>query len=385
MKTQTRKITIFLFFVLLMISPLSAQFETALEQQLEADISDFVLDDFSKIEAAFILSGANEQDTLNYYLDWYDQLVQTIRDYNFNSHDRIASASKVFAYLHSSWLITYKEEATTLTAIVDEKRFNCVAGTILYNLICEELGWPTEAFETPTHTYTIFPDFGHDITVENTSSIGFDIMRNLHAYNRYLLQFYPEQQRLQIGLDRIYAYENSKGRKIDNTELLGLLAYNRAYFANKEGDYKKAYDFVLLAQKFNRDSRSNYKFEVNLYYRWGQQLYERQHFQEAFTVFADAYYRYWENDDFAKNCLVAFKLAQRENWQQRDWPNFQRLTNEILDLELLSEAELENLRGYMVNWIRLYQHTENRDELLSMVEFWQNIYPDDPFLQSVNE
>ncbi|MBN1480763.1 hypothetical protein JXA70_10855 [candidate division KSB1 bacterium] len=360
-----------------------AQFRTALERQLERDIENYVLDDFRKIEAAFILSGANQQETLERYVGWYDNLLQTIRDYNFDPHDRVASASKVFAYLHSSWLITYKEEATTLIAIVDEKRYNCVAGTILYNLICEDLGWPTEAFETPTHTYTIFSDFGREITVENTSPIGFNMMRNLHDYNRYLLQFYPEEQRYQIGLDRIYAYENSKGRKIDNTELLGLLAYNRAYFANRTTDYKKAYDFVLLAQKFNRDSRSNYNFEINLYYRWGQQLYERKQFQEAFSVFADAYYRYWENKDFANNCKVAFNLAQRENWQKRDWDNFQQLTNEMLAIELLEKEDLDHLKGYMVNWLNLYQHTKPHEDLQVMINYWQAVFPGEPILDSI--
>ena len=349
---------------------------------MNRDIQNGLLDDFSMIEAAFILSGANEEEKLEHYLNWYEQLLETIKEYNLDQHDRIASASKVFAYLHSSWLITYKEEATTLTAIVDEKRYNCVAGTILYNLVCQDLGWPTEAFETPTHTFTIFPDFGHEITVENTSPIGFNIMRNLHEYNRYLLQFYPENQRYQIGLDRIYAYENSKGRKINNTELLGLLAYNRAYFANKAKNYKKAYDFVLLAQQFNRDSRSNYNFEVGLYYRWGQQLYERQQFQKAFTVFADAYYRYWENDDFAKNCKTSFKLAQRENWQKRDWTSFQQMTNEMLDLELLDEGELDGLKGYMVNWINLYEHTKPQNEVEAMTNYWQEVFPGDDLLKS---
>jgi hypothetical protein len=335
------------------------------------------------IEAAFILSGANEQEKLQSYLTWYDDLLDAIRGYNLDTQDRIASASRVFAYLHSAWLITYKEEATTLTVIVDEKRFNCVAGTILYNLVCQDLGWPTEAFETPTHTYTLFPDFGHEITVENTSPIGFNIMGNLHEYNRYLAQFYPENQRYQIGLDRIYAYENSKGRKIDNTELLGLLAYNRAYFANKVKDYKKAYDFVLLAQKFNKDSRSNVNFEIGLYYRWGQQLYERQEFQKAFTVFADAYYRYWENNDFANNCKVAFNLAQRENWQKRDWESFQQLTNEMLDLKLLDDRDLAGLKDYMLNWINLYRHAKSEEELKAMANYWQAVFPDETFLKSV--
>ena len=376
-----RALNIVIIFLILS-SACWAQFHTPLERQLDRDIEDNVLDDFSKIEAAFILSGANNQEKLDYYVDWYEQLIETIRNYNFDTHDRIVSASKVFAYLHGSWLITYKEEATTLTAVVQEKRFNCVAGTILYNLVCEDLGWQTEAFETPTHTYTIFPDFGREITVENTSPVGFSIMRNLNDYNRYLMQFYPEEMRYQIGLDRIYAYENSKGRKINNTELLGLLAYNRAYFANRARDYKKAYDFVLLAQKFNRDSRLNYNFEINLYYRWGQQLYERKQFQDAFTVFADAYYRYWENKDFANNCKIAFKLAQRENWQNRDWQKFQRLTNEMLDLNLLDDEEMDGLKGYMVNWINLFQHTKPKDELQAMTNYWQQVFPDDALLKS---
>lgn len=364
----------------LFVQPGRAQFTAELE--LRQDIEDRALDDFSMIEAAFILSGADEEDKLTHYLEWYDQLLSTIKDYNLDRHDRIASASRVFAYLHSSWLITYKEEATTLIAIADEKRYNCVAGTILYNLICQDLGWPTEAFETPTHTYTIFPDFGHDITVENTSPIGFNIMRNLHDYNRYLMQFYPEDQRLQIGLDRIYAYENSKGRKINNTELLGLLAYNRAYFANKEKDFKKAYDFVLLAQMFNRDSRSNYNFEIGLYYRWGQQLFEGRDYQKAFTVFADAFYRYWENDDFAKNCKISFNLAQRDNWQRRDWTSFQQLTDEMLELELLDEGELDGLKGYMINWIHLFEHTRPQEELNAMTSYWQQVFPGDDLLKS---
>ncbi len=380
-----KKSTLYILLLLFAWGTGFAQFDTALERHLQRDIENNRLDDFSLIEAAFILSGANQPDSLARYMNWYNSLLETIRSYNLDAHDRIASASKVFAYLHGAWLQTYKEEATTLTDVVNEKRFNCVAGTILYNLVCADLGWPTEAFETPTHTYTIFADFGHDITVENTSPIGFNIMRNLHDYSRYLMQFYPENQAYQIGLDRIYAYENSKGRKINNTELLGLLAYNRAYFANKRQDYKEAYDFVLLAQSFNRDSRSNVRFEINLYYRWGQQLVQQQDFQTAFEVFADAYYRYWENKDFAKNCKIAFQLAQKENWQKKDWFQFQELTNEMLDLGLMEEQDMQPLKAYMVNWIKFFQYNKPDNQLQGVINYWRDVFPDDAFLQSLPE
>ena len=42
-------------------------------------------------------------------------------------------------------------------------------------------------------------------------------------------------------------HENSNGRVINNTELLGLLAYNQAYFAMKREDYEEAYRMVLVA------------------------------------------------------------------------------------------------------------------------------------------
>lgn len=372
-----------IIFALFLLPSLFAQLHTPLEQELVQDIDDYQLDEFSLTEAAFILSGVDDPDSLDKYLSWYDGLLQTLRDYNLDRHDRIASASKVFSYLHGVWLLTYKEEATTLLSVVNEKRYNCVAGTILYNLICQDLGWPTEAFETPSHTYTIFPDFGDDITVENTSPVGFNIMRNLRDYSRHLLQYYPQSEALQIGLDRLYAYENSRGRKINNTELLGLLAYNRAYFSDKAGHYRQAYDFVLLAQKFNRDSRSNINFEIGLYYRWGKQLVERQDYQSAFRVFADAAGRYWENSDFAKNCKYAFQLAQKNNWQNKEWASFQSLTDEMLGLELLDDKELESLKAYMFNWIQFYQAQKTPEQTRVMTSYWKEIFPEDEFLKSL--
>ena len=370
-------------FLLIGLSPLAAQWQTDLEEALALDIEDGRPDHFSLVEAAFVLSGANQPDSLDQYVAWYDDLLNTLQSYNLDRHDRIASASKVFSYLHANWLLTYKEEATTLLNVVNEKRFNCVAGTILYNLVCQDLGWPTEAFETPSHTYTIFPDFGYDLTVENTSPIGFNIMRNLRDYSRYLMQFYPQNEALKIGLDRIYHYENSKGRPINNVELLGLLAYNRAYFANRDQNYQQAYEFVRLAQKFNRDSRSNVNFEIGLYYRWGKQLVEQREYETAFRLFADAYQRYWENNDFQNNCKYAFQLAQQQNWQDKAWPAFRALTDEMLSLDILTDREIDSLKAYMFNWIQFFRQTKSPQETQNVAGYWRGIFPDDEFLKSL--
>ena len=359
--------------VVLFLSPTVLFSNDNLETALRNDISDSQLDDFSHIEAAFVLSGVTAPDSLQIYVDWYNNLVETLRNYNFDPFDQEASAAKVFNYLHGTWLKKYKERATTLLDIVNEKRFNCVAGTILFNLICEDLGWTTEAFETPTHTYTIFPTFTRQLMVENTSPMGFDMMKNLHIYNRYLLQFYPEKQALNIGMDRIYAYENSKGRRITNTELLGLLAYNRAYFAREKQDYKTAYNYVQFAQHFNRDSRSNINFEINLYFKWGIKLFNEQKYPEAFGIFADASYRYPDNENFSKNCKAAFFNSQIQTWRNKNWQTCHQITKEIYSQEILTEEDYIRLQKMFVNWANYFFQNKRKDEGNQLIDIWEKI------------
>lgn len=315
------------FILFLLFAPiLTAQ---SLEDRLRTDIEDGSLDHFSKIEAAFILSGVDRPDSLEACVRWHEDLVRTLEDFRFQMTDRIGSARKVFGYLHGVWLKKYETGATTLLDIKDRRIFNCVSGTILFNLTCERLGWDTDAFETPSHVYTIFDAIGVRVTVENTSAMGFDIMRNLRAYSQYLAQFYPRNRAVQIGFDRLYAYENSRGRPIDNTELLGLLAYNRAYFCRNQNQFARAYDFVLFAQSFNADSRSNVDFEIDLYSRWGKNLFDQGLYEQAFDVCAGGFRRHPEVGDFGLNTkMIFFQILQ----SGRDWDSLRPLFDTVFDL-----------------------------------------------------
>jgi len=188
--------------------------------------------------------------------------------------------------------------------------------------------------------------------------MGFDIMNNLKEYSNYLARYYPQ---IRIGLDRRYYGENSQGRKITNTELLGLLAYNRAYLANKTGDFKAAYDYVLLAQQFNRDSRSNVNFEIGLYYAWGSQLYKKKDFIAAFTVFADGYYRYPDNQDFLNNTFTTFYKSLQSNWHEKNWPETKRLIDEMNALKILKEKDHQYIKQILINWQHYFNTRKNEE------------------------
>jgi len=357
-----------LISLLLLVQPASAD-----RISLEKDIEDGYLDDYSKIEAAFILSGVTHLDSLQKYVTWYDQLLEKIKTFSFDMNDPVGSAQTVFLYLHNTQLKTYALESTTLADIVKKKEYNCVAATILYNILCEDLSWSCEAFETPTHVYTIFTNFNQKVIVENTSTMGFNIMKNLKAYSRFLRQYYQENEILLIGLDRLYYHENSRGRVITNTELLGLLAYNRAYFARKKNNFKAAYDYVMLAQLFNEDSRSNINFEIGLYYSWGRKLYSTEDYPAAFTVFADALYRYPDNKDFLNNTFACFYKSMQTYWQAKTWPLAKRLIDEMTELEILQKNDQKKIKQYLMAWSSHFQLLKNEKSAAEVKRLLNNI------------
>ena len=225
-----------------------------------------------------------------------------------------------------------------------------------------KVGLRTMAFETPTHVYTIFSNFERTVMVENTTTMGFNIYKNLNAYSRYMRQYYPENRMYQIGLDRLYAYENAHGRRITNTELLGLISYNQAYFAFEDKNYDDAYGYVLLAQQFNRDSRSNQRFEKRLYYTHGKVLFSNKNYPRAFQLFADAAYRYPDNPDFRKNCIAAFMNTLKTRSEQGDWQDVVHMHYEMLELDILGDKELRFLRQYLLRRAEGFIREEKMDQ-----------------------
>jgi len=337
----------------------------SLEDNLRLDIEDGRLDAFSKIEAAFILSGAEHPDSLKACVDWHRDIVQTIEDFRFQMTDRAGSGRRVFAWLHGAWLVRYEAAATTLTDVRNRKTYNCVSGTILFNLTCEALGWSTNAFETPTHVYTFFNNYTERIPIENTSPMGFDIMKNLGEYSRFLLQYYPGNRAARIGLDRLFAYENGKGREINNTELLGLLAYNRAFFARKDSSYERAWNYVLLARKFNQDSRSNVDFEIGLTYEWGSVLLKRGENRAAFETYAEGFRRFPDIGDLRLNARTAFfRFLQ----SPQSWDSVRPALDMALDLPAWNREDLPFLRNRLARLLASSPDQAVTDEIRAYLD-----------------
>jgi hypothetical protein len=82
---------------------------------------------------------------------------------------------------------------------------------------------------------------------------------------------------------------------------------------------------------------------------------------EAFTVFADGYYRYPDNEDFLNNTFVAFYKSLEMNWYKRDWPESARLIEEMNILEVYKEEDYNKLRQILLNWYHYF--SKQNDEV----------------------
>jgi hypothetical protein len=74
-------------------------------------------------------------------------------------------------------------------------------------------------------------------------------------------------------------------------------------------------------------------------------------------VFADGYYRYPDNKDFAQNTLAAFSAAMDASWRSKDWKVAERLTRELIELEILDEAGVDHVQKWMASWAGYFAHT----------------------------
>ena len=92
-------------------------------------------------------------------------------------------------------------------------------------------------------------------------------------------------------------------------------------------------------------------FEIGLYFRWGSQLFKDNKYTEAFTVYADGYYRYPENNSLLKNTFAAFYNALQNKWLLKDWPESARLISEMYDLDVLQEKDCTNIQQILTQWL----------------------------------
>lgn len=188
-----------------------------LEERLFADAADGRWDDHSLLTASLVASGVRERQQVRYYEDKVTGLIDELRRSGTVSGSPRQKAQAVFEFLHRRVLVGgYQLDATDLTLVLEQGRFNCVSASVLFNCLAEPFGLATRGLEIPGHAMSrlLLPEGSLDL--ETTCPEWFCLMGDPKKQAELVekrLGFRPKDE--------------AAPREVSDVELVATIYYNR--------------------------------------------------------------------------------------------------------------------------------------------------------------
>lgn len=198
-------------------SPIAFLALTPLEQHLFADAADGRWDDHSLLTASLVASGLGDSQQLHDYEAKVAGLIDELRRSGTVSGSPREKAQAIFEFLHRRVLVGgYQLDATDLTRVLEQGRFNCVSASVLFNCLAEPFGLTTRGLEIPGHAMSRLLLAEGPLDVETTCPEWFRLLGD------------PKKQaelvEKRLGIRR---KNEAAPREVSDVELVATIYYNR--------------------------------------------------------------------------------------------------------------------------------------------------------------
>ena len=184
----------------------------------------------SLLRAALLASGLDPGD-LGPYEERVGSLVDGLRAETGKATGAAARGEAILGLLHKGPLRAYREDATTLSGLLETGLYNCVSSAVLYLIAARSLGIEAAGARTSDHAFCTVLAGGRLIDVETTNTYGFDPGGKKEFKDSF-------------GRLTGYAYVAPGGygdrRAIGGRELVGLILSNRSSSLERSGRYAEA-------------------------------------------------------------------------------------------------------------------------------------------------
>jgi tetratricopeptide (TPR) repeat protein len=168
---------------------------------------------------------------------------------------------------------------TTLTAIFDEGKFNCVSSTALYYLVGSRLGLKLKLISIPGapfqagHASLDLIDGGKKLQVEPTNPDGFDWQTKIKRPGVVVWGLVPDRK---------------DGREVDPLGLAATIYSNRGVDSDKSDSPKRLESARMYAAALSLDPLTPTATHnlLSLFTNWGPQLAKEDRFEDAIRVLA---------------------------------------------------------------------------------------------------
>ncbi len=231
------------------------------------------------LEAMLYASGSDDATAHGKYHEQYEQLVAAGKEAVKDAQSDRERGEQLMRFLHAGVMSKgYDSDVTTLTAVFDDGKFNCVSSTALYCLVGSRLGLQLKPISIPGgplagHASLDLIDGGQRLQVEPTNPNGFDWQAKLKRPGVLVVGYVPDR---------------NKGREVDALGLAATIYSNRGVELAKGGatgylDAARLYAAALALDPLSPTATHNL---IGIFTNWGPKLANDKRYEDAVRVLA---------------------------------------------------------------------------------------------------
>jgi tetratricopeptide (TPR) repeat protein len=228
-------------------------------------------------DAALVAGGTTDAGRRAYYRGQFDAAVAELQTSGRVVGTAIDRARAVHEFLHSRWLRTFHETATTLDAAFDAGRFNCISSVILFRCLATKFGLQAHGVEVPGHAYAVVDTEMGALVVQTTCPAWFAVLGDDAMRRAALRQTLGEAA---TGADRA----PTEGRRLDDVGLTAIVYYNRGLDHLEAGRFAEslaANRSALELDAHNSAARANLLATLN---NWSLDRYRQGDVAQALSL-----------------------------------------------------------------------------------------------------
>jgi tetratricopeptide (TPR) repeat protein len=245
---------------------------------MRAASSPAAVDNALLLDAMLFASGVEGAAERKKYRERFTKLVDQAREAVSGAKNPRERGEQLMQFLHAG-VMSKKYEAgqTSLTAVFDTGKYNCVSATALYYLVGTRLGLELRAISIPGapflpgHASLDMVEGGARIQIEPTNPDGFDWQAKVSRPGVIVLGFVPDRK---------------GGHEVDGLGIAAMIYTNRGVALGKDKrplDAARCYLAGLALDPTNPTAANNL---VSTFVNWGPELAKEQKFEDAVRVLA---------------------------------------------------------------------------------------------------
>ncbi|HZN35659.1 MAG TPA: hypothetical protein VFB80_17640 [Pirellulaceae bacterium] len=232
------------------------------------------------LEALLFASGCEDAAARARYREQYEKLVVAAKEATKDAKTDRERGEALMKFLHAGVMSKgYDLDETTLTAIFDQGKFNCVSSSAMYYLVGSRLGLKLQLISIPGgpflpgHAALDLIDGRQRVQVEPTNPDGFDWQTKIKRPGVIVLGFVPDRK---------------QGREVDPLGLAATIYSNRGVELGKSDPPRRLEEARMYASALALDPLTSTATNnlTALFTNWGPALADDQKFEEGVRVLA---------------------------------------------------------------------------------------------------